>query len=184
MNQYPNAAGGLRLMFVAQILVIVGTLLIWVPLVGPVIVIVGGVVQLLGLYKAGTDDEGYRTALLITAVNLVVSLISQFLFSNGGVMSSLLGIVGDVLGLAAIYFVCTTTSNLLHAVGEEGLSERGGTVIKIYTVCTVVSVVCSVLSVVPVLNILAALVSIVAAIALLVGYIMYLLFLNSSSKAL
>ena len=43
MYQYPNAANGLKLMFMGQILAIVGVLLIWVPLVGSLIVIAGGV---------------------------------------------------------------------------------------------------------------------------------------------
>ena len=63
MNQYPNAAAGLRLMFIGQILTIVGALLIWVPIVGPLIGIAGTALELVGIYKAGEDDENYRGAL-------------------------------------------------------------------------------------------------------------------------
>lgn len=182
MNQYPNAAAGLKLMFIGQILAVVGLLLIWVPLVGSLIVIAGFVVEIVGLYKASGDDEGYRTALMLLAVNVVVNLVAGFM--GQGLLASLLSVVGTVLSLLAVIQVCTTTSNLLHSVGSEALSQRGSTVIKLFLVCTVVSIVCSVLSAIPVLNVLAALVSIVAAIAQIVGYILYLMFLHSSSKAL
>lgn len=182
MNQYPNAAAGLKLMFIGQILAVVGLLLIWVPLVGSLIVIAGFVVEIVGLYKASGDDEGYRTALMLLAVNVVVNLVAGFM--GQGLLASLLSVVGTVLSLLAVIQVCTTTANLLHSVGSEALSQRGSTVIKLFLVCTVVSIVCSVLSAIPVLNVLAALVSIVAAIAQIVGYILYLMFLHSSSKAL
>ena len=182
MRQYPNAAEGLRLMFIGQIVVIVGRLLSWVPLVGPLIVAAGTVAGLLGIYKAGADDENYRSALVFQAVNLVVGVISGFL--EGGFLYSLLSIVSAVLGLLVVYAVCNTTSNLLHSVGNEPLAERGQTVIKLYMACTAVSVVCQVLGIVPILNIIAGLVAAVAALVQVVGYVMYLVFLSGSSKAL
>lgn len=182
MNQYPKAAAGLKQMFIGQILDLVGLLLIWVPLVGSLIVIAGFVVEIAGLYKASGDDEGYRTALGFIAINLVVNLVAGFM--GQGLLTSLLGLVGTVLSLMAVIQVCTTTSNLLHGVGNEALSQRGSTVIKLYLVCTVVSIVCSVLSVIPIVNVLAGLVSVVAAIAQAVGYVLYLMFLYSSSRAL
>lgn len=182
MNQYPNAAAGLRLMFIGQILTIVGTLLIWVPLVGSLIIIAGTVAELAGIYKAGADDENYRGALVFAAAALVVNIISGFV--GEGILSSLLSVVSTVLNVLVVYTVCNTTSNLLHSVGNETLAQRGQTVIKIYMICAVVVVVCQILAVVPILNIIAALVVIVAAIVQVVGYVMYLLFLNGSSKAL
>lgn len=182
MKQYPNAAEGLRLMFIGQILVIVGTLLIWVPFVGSLIVIAGTVAGLLGIYKAGADDENYRGALVFQVISLVVGVVNGFL--GDGILSSLLGIVSMVLSLLVVYTVCNTTSNLLHSLGNEPLAERGQTVIKLYMACTAVSIVCQVLGIVPILNIIAGLVMVVAAIVQVVGYVMYLLFLNGSSKAL
>lgn len=182
MYQYPNAANGMKLMFIGQILTIVGTLLIWIPLVGSLIVIAGFVVEIVGLYKASSDDETYRTALMFMAIGVVVNLIAGFL--EEGILTSLLDVVVAVLSLLAVVQVCTTTSNLLHSVNNDALAQRGSTVIKLYVVCTVVSIVCDVLGVIPIVNVVAGLVSVVAAIAQLVGYILYLMFLYSGSKAL
>lgn len=182
MRKYPNAADGLKLMFYAQIIVIVGAVLSLVPVLGSVIVIVGSIVSLVGLYKTQADDSGYQMAFYVTIASIVVGVIKNF--AGNGIFGSLVGIVNTVLNLAIIYYVCTTTSNLLHSVGNEALANRGITVWKIYLVVTIIAVVCSVVAYIPVLNIIASVVVLVAAIVTLVGYILYLMFLNGSYKAL
>ena len=180
--RYPNAASGLRLMFIGQILMIVGVLLAWVPLVGALLIIAAPIVELVGVYKAGDDDENYRGALVFVALVLVVNFVSGFL--GEGLLDSLLDVVSEVLGLMVVFSVCNTTSNLLHSIGQEELSQRGGTVIKIYTACTAISIVCGVLGIIPIINIAAALVNGISGLVMVVGYVMYLLFLNGSGKVL
>lgn len=180
--RYPNAANGLRLMFLSQILMIVGVLLAWVPLVGALLIIAAPVVELVGVYKAGDDDENYRGALVFVALVLMVNFISGF--KGEGFLGSILDMASEILSLLVVFSVCNTTSNLLHSIGQEELSQRGGTVIKIYTACTVISIVCRVLGIIPIINIAAALVAGVSGLVMVVGYVMYLLFLNGSSKVL
>lgn len=180
--RYPNAASGLRLMFLGQILMIVGVLLAWVPLVGALLIIAAPVAELVGVYKAGDDDENYRGALVFVALVLMVNFISGF--KGEGFLGSILDMASEVLSLLVVFSVCNTTSNLLHSIGQEELSQRGGTVIKIYTACTAISIVCQVLSIIPIINIAAALVAGISGLVMVVGYVMYLLFLNGSSKVL
>lgn len=180
---YPNAAAGLRLMFLGQILLIADTLLVWIPLVGPLLAIAGAVIEMVGIYKAGSDDENYRGALVFAALALVLSVVAGFL-GQEAFLRSLLVAAGEICNLLMVYSVCTTTSNLLHSVGQEALSQRGGTITKIYAACVAVSLVCTVLGVIPIVNIAAALVSGLSSLVLLAGYVMYLLFLNGSSKVL
>ncbi len=183
MNRYPNASEGLKLLFYAQILIIVGTLLALVPIVGSLIALIGGILDLVGLNRAGQDDEGYRTAFTLTIVSIVVNVLSGFAGSEG-ILASLLSIASSLLSLGIIYLVCITTSNLLHSVGEEALSQRGITVWKINLLCTVVSVVLVLLMFIPVLNVLAAIGEIAVTIAVIVGYVLYMMFLSGSCKAL
>ena len=180
--RYPNAANGLRLMFIGQILLIVGVLLAWVPLVGGLLLIAAPFVELLGIYRAGEDDDNYRGALVFAVLSLVINLISGFL--SEGFLSSILDMASEVVGLLMVFSVCGTTSNLLHSIGQEALSQRGTTVIKIYTACTAVSIVCQVLGIIPIINIAAALVAGISGLVMVVGYVMYLLFLNGSSRVL
>lgn len=180
--RYPNAANGLRLMFIGQILMIAGVLLAWVPFVGFLLLIAAPFVELLGIYRAGDDDDNYRGALVFAVLALVINLISGFL--SEGFLSSILDMASEVVGLLMVFSVCNTTSNLLHSIGQESLSQRGATVVKIYTACTAVSIVCQVLGIIPIINIAAALVAGVSSLIMLVGYVMYLTFLYGSSKVL
>lgn len=180
--RYPNAANGLRLMFIGQILMIAGVLLAWVPFVGFLLLIAAPFVELLGIYRAGDDDDNYRGALVFAVLALVINLISGSL--SEGFLSSILDMASEVVGLLMVFSVCSTTSNLLHSIGREALSQRGATVIKIYTACTAISIVCQVLGIIPIINIAAALVAGISGLVMVVGYVMYLLFLNGSSKVL
>lgn len=180
--RYPNAAQGLRLMFFGQILMIAGALLFWVPLVGFLMVLAAPVLEIIGIYKAGMDDENYRGVLVFVVLGLAANLISGLV--GDGFLGFLLGAVSEILSLLMVYGVCNTTSNLLHSIGQEELSQRGTSVIKIYAACTVISIVCQVLGVIPIINIAAALVNGISGLVMVVGYVMYLLFLNGSGKVL
>jgi hypothetical protein len=59
VRTYPNAAQGLKLLFIGEIVAIVGAILSLVPVLGPILIVGSEVLILLGLYKAGTDDQGY-----------------------------------------------------------------------------------------------------------------------------
>lgn len=179
MRNYPKAAGGLKLLFIAEILAIVAVVLSLVPVVGPILVIVAQVLILVGLYQAGADDEGYKTAFILSIVNLVVGIVSAFV--GTGVFSAILSIVSTVLNLAVAYFVINTTVNLAHSMGKDELSAKGQRVWKLYLICAVASIVITLLSFIPVL---AAALGILLAIFQLIAYILYLIFLSKASQAL
>jgi hypothetical protein len=179
---YPNASQGLKLVFYGEIVMIIGLLLVWVPLVGSLIIIVGGILDIVGLNKAMADDNGYQTALILSVVNIVVSAVSNF--AGDGVVGSLMSLVSTVVSLGVTYYVVTTTCNLLHSVGAADIEAKGKTVWTINLVCAVVSVVLDVLMLVPIIQILAAVGAFIVAIVTLVGYVLYLLFLNKAYPAL
>ena len=176
----PNAAKGLKWMFIAQILTLISVPLMAIA-IGGLTALAATVLNLVGLYTATHDDAGYFPALYAEIANLVISVLSNA-FHNG-ILTAVLSVVSEALCLFIVYQVITTTLNLLD--GRNGtLALRGGYVIRIYMVCTLVAVVCMVLSVIPIVDILAAVVSLVAAIAMVVGYVFYLMFLYGASKAL
>ena len=178
--KYPNASGGLKLMFTGEILTIVGVVLT-VILIGPILMLIGGIMSLVGLYRARQDDEGYNTAFILSIVNIVLDFAGVFF---EGIGASLISIISSIISLAIMYYVCTTTSNLLHSVGEETVAARGRTVWNINIVCTIVSVLLSILAYVPLLSVLTTIGAVIIVIAELVGYILYLMFLRGSYKAL
>lgn len=127
MKQYPKAAEGLKLMFYGELLAIIGILLT-IILIGPIIALVGEILVLVGLYRARMDDEGYGTAFMLSIVNIVLSIVGLFVPSDG-LLGSLLSIISTIISLAIIYFVCSTTGNLLLSQGESALAQRGQTVL-------------------------------------------------------
>ena len=178
--KYPNASGGLKLMFTGEILTIVGVVLT-VILIGPILTLIGGIMSLVGLYRARQDDEGYNTAFILSIVSIVLDFVGVFF---DGIGECLISIISSIIALAIMYYVCTTTSNLLHSVGEESIAARGRTVLNINIICTIISVVLSVLAYVPLLSVLTVIGAVIIIIAVLIGYILYLMFLHGSYKAL
>lgn len=195
---YPSAAGGLKLMLLAQILTIVGAvvtvvgavlavatagILSIVMLLGSLLVLAAGILDIVGLYKAGADDQGYRGALIFALIAVVVGIIMGWM-DQSGILYALLSIVDSILTFLVVNAVCQTTSNLLHSMGKDDLAEKGNTVSKLYFICTVITVVCTLVGAIPVLNILAGLASIVGGVITIVGYVLYLIFLSNGSTAL
>lgn len=195
---YPSAAGGLKMMFLAQILTIVGAvvtvvgamlamvtagILSIVMLLGSLLVLAAGILDIVGLYKAGADDQGYRGALIFALIAVVVGIIMGFM-EEGGFLYALLSIADSILTFLVVNAVCQTTGNLLHSMGKDDLAEKGNTVSKLYFICTVITVVCTLVGAIPVINVLAGLASIVGGVITIVGYVLYLIFLNNGGKAL
>lgn len=195
---YPSAAGGLKMMFLAQILTIVGAvvtvvgamlamvtagILSIVMLLGSLLVLAAGILDIVGLYKAGADDQGYRGALIFALIAVVVGIIMGWM-DQSGILYALLSIVDSILTFLVVNAVCQTTSNLLHSMGKDDLAEKGNTVSKLYFICTVITVVCTLVGAIPVINILAGLASIVGGVITIVGYVLYLIFLSNGSTAL
>ncbi len=176
----PNAAKGLKWMFIAEILAIVSIPLVFI-LIGGLTALAATVLNLVGLYTATHDDAGYFPALYAEIASLVISVLSNA-FHNG-ILTAVLSVVAEVLGLFIVYQVITTTLNLLGSRNGT-LEQRGNTVIKVYFGCTVISVVCAVLAIIPILNIIALAVGAVSEIVMVVGYVFYLMFLYGASKAL
>lgn len=195
---YPSAASGLKMMLLAQILTIVGAvvtvvgamlavvtagILSIVMLLGSLLVLAAGILDIVGLYKAGADDQGYRGALIFALIAVVVGVVMGWV-EDGGILDALLSIVDSILTFLVVNAVCQTTGNLLHSMGKDDLAEKGNTVSKLYLICTVITVVCTLVGAIPVINVLAGLASIVGGVITLVGYVLYLIFLNNGGKAL
>lgn len=206
MRNYPNAAAGLKLLFYAEILTIIAAVVAVISGLGAVVavlldsagvagllavlVVVAGiaaivalVLNLVGLNKASADDQGYRTAFLITIANLVIGVVSMFVGSESA-FAAILDLVSTVLGIAVVYYVITVTSSLTQTIGNDELPGKGQTAWKVYLVGSVLVVAATVLGWIPALSGLANAVSVGGSIVQLVGYILYLIFLNGSYKAL
>lgn len=164
----------LKWIFIAEILCI----LAFIPLVGAVLALIGFILNLVALYGASKLEQGYHTALILTVVGIVLSVLGLF---AKGVFGSIVSIVSTVVSLGVLYFVITTTCKLLEAQGANDVAAKGAKVWKINLICAIAAVVLMLLAFVPVL---AAILAVVIAIVEIVAGILYLIFLYKSYNTL
>lgn len=185
MYNLQNAGPGLRKMFIASIGAIICAVLAIIPIINIIAAaaaIVFAVISIVGLYQAGKDIEGCKTAFILTIVNLVVSILGNFL--KIGILEAIISIVGYILGLLITYYVCTSVADVMKQNGAADVAQKGYTVWKINLVCYIVEIVVTILALIPIINIIAGIVSILIAIVSLVGSILYMIFLNASANTL
>ena len=181
---YPNAARGLERVYQSQVLALIASVLMIIPIlniIASIALIVSLVLYMVGLNEAGRDDENYKTAFTLIIAQLVISVLNAII---GGVIFSL---ANEALTLAVLYFVCITTNRLLKNIGaEERIIDRGVVVWKINVICTIVEAVCTLLMLIPSgsLQLLATLISLLAAIAEIVGTILYIMYLRDATNVL
>lgn len=159
------------LVFVGEIICIFSFL----PLLGALLAIIGTIVELVGLHKAGGAEDGYRTAFTMSVVIIVLSFV--------GLIVPFVSVINSVLSMVVLYIVCNTTADLLDHYDYE-TAQRGRIVWKLCLGCTIVIVICAVLAFIPLINILAAIAAVVTAIVALVSSILYLIFLYRASDSL
>lgn len=185
VNNYPNVGAGLKKMFIAQIGIIVCTVLAIIPIINIIAgigAIVFAVISIVGLYGAGKDIEGCKKAFIITIVNIVISIFASAA-SGSTFFSTLFSIAGDICAFLIVYNVCTSVSAVLKDNGNAEIAAKGESVWKINFGCYVASIVISILAVIPFIKIFAGIAGFILAIVSLVAGILYMIFLNKSYQA-
>lgn len=187
MVRYPNAAGGLKLIFWGQIVTIIGGLLSAIPFisfVGRISSIIGLFMNLVGIYFAKRDTlSGYNEAFVLTVINAAANLIVMFLDSTG-TLCKLLSLASCIIGLLIIYYICNTTGKLLRNVDDYNTADLGDKVWNLTKICIIVTIVCSLFVIIPLIGMLAVLGLMAAVIVALIANIMYLVFLFKSGTRL
>ena len=192
MNQYQVAGDGLKKMFIAQVGSIVCTLIGLIPIIGKIAGIgslVFLVISLVGLNQAGKQIAGCKKAfsiqigvliasILLSVVGAVLTLLATFV---GVLFIAVLGIAVSVLSFIAIYYICTSVSEVLTQMGDTESAKAGDTAWKAMLVCQIVAVIATLLSFVPLLSSVVGFISTVVGV---VGAIFYVIFLNKSSTRL
>lgn len=184
MTNYSNAGKGLKFMFIAGIGSIICAVAAFIPIINYLAMIAAlalVVINIVGLYIAGKDLAGLRTAFIITILQLIVSLF-ETIFQNS--LGTLFSLADEVLSLLVVYFVCSAVGEALEYSGYSNVARTGRMVWWINLACFLVTIAIKVLAMIPILNILAVIASYLILIVSLVGGILYLVFLYESFQAL
>lgn len=183
MNEYRAAGDGLHTMYVGEIVQLVSLAVTFIiPFLGVIGVLIGGIVVLVGLNKAGEAHSGFQTALMLSVVGIVLSLLKSLTGNSAGA-ASVLGIISGIISCFETYYICTASGSLLKDMGEHTLAEQAEQLWKMVAGCEAVAIGCSLVIWIPVLNILAVFALVITFVVSIVMYFLRIGFYNSASKA-
>ncbi len=186
MVKYPNAASGIKKMFLSRMVGIIGVVLAFIPSIGPfftlVCAIAATIFNVWGILEASKDHNGYQTALVFTVADLIFTVVRTFI--GNGAVSSVLAFAGDVMEIAVLYYICKTTGELLRDLKNYGLADKGDRVWNINKTCLIIMALCLVVAFIPILNILAAITSLIVAVVTIYAAVVYLIYLYQSGQYL
>lgn len=197
MIKYNNASKGLWKMFIAVIgiiavavltilisffsefvserytLTVINTLVVIVLMLS---VIWFSVFSLVGIIQAGRDIDGFKIAEKLTIIGIIVKLVGEI-----KLFSAIAEFCGTIIGLAIVYYICTSVAAVLDREGYGSIAKKGERVWKINLICTVISAACAFVALIPSLLFIAKVTDIIASLATLYADVLYLIFLKQSS---
>lgn len=177
MVKYPNAASGIKKVFLAKIIGVIGVPLAFIPGIGALLLmtctVAATIFNVWGILEASKDHNGYQTALVFTVADLIFSIVDTFIDNNA--ISSVLSFAGNVMNIAVLYYICKSTGDLLRDVKNYGLVNK---------TCLIVMAVCLVVAFIPILNILAAFTTLVVLVVTIYASVVYLIYLYQSGQYL
>lgn len=152
-------------------------------LVAGILSIVSFVIELLGLSKATGAHPGYKNAMTLVLVNILLAVANVFL-SKIAVINTIVTLANPILNFLVVYFVINATIELLKSRGDSATCAKGDSVRTIYMVCMVVNLVMQFTSIIPALAGLALVALSLSSLASLVAFFLYIGFLGASVRTL
>ena len=212
--RFPNALSGVKKIFAAELLAMIGTVLMVVALVlgvigglkedlvglggATIIGIVAGVLLLIsyilyivGVSKASKDEPAFKTALYVIVFGIVYSIITTT-FSSAIEKSGIqqfANLIPDLINLVAMLFIVTGIRNLAEQLGDKAMITKGERIMKIAYVMEIIIFVIRAVSMFAfsnneIVGTAVVVAAVVAGILNVVIYIMYLLYLGKAKKLL
>lgn len=174
---------GLEMLFWGNIV----ALFAFIPFLGWIAVIAGGVMELIGLLTLKTQSEEYKMAFTLTIAGIVLGLLS----GGSGLWGEAMTILQGLASLGATYYICTATANCVRCVSYD-MADYCDSVCSWYVICMVISLAISaaifVFSIIPILGFIVAAIGslalIVVAVFQLVASIRFLIMLWKCQKVL
>lgn len=146
MKNYRGSAEGLRLIFKANIWLIICAFVTMMPLikiVGLIGTIVASVVLMVGLYKAGEDILACKVAFALEIGNIAVSALDIFI-DMPGLLTTLTGL----FPIVSNYILLISVTVVLKKIGAVPVMKLGIAAIFFYTLAMVGTVILAVVAVV------------------------------------
>lgn len=165
MAKYQNAKCGMSKLFTSAILEIIATILASVAisvglnnssnndgvaisagavaLAAAVVAVIAFIFNLIGLHRAGKDEQNFKGAFDTVIASIIVAVIVGLLSLNqniAGPVTSFAETISSVFELSIIILVCNGISSIFRAQGKEKLAKRGNTITVFAIIAFVVSI--------------------------------------------
>ena len=210
--QFPNALEGVKKIYKAEIIALISAV---VMVIAALIMIVGAaaesaggvlgggvlfiavavlgiiafIMNLVGLNKAKLDDDNFKTALYITIIGIVASILLGAT-KEGTLLNSLGSNVDKICEFLVTWFVCTGIISLSDKLGDEAMRQRGVNARKLLLIGWCVNIVISILGDVfeasesGAVGIIALVLMLASAVIEIIVYILYLKLLSKARTML
>ena len=210
--KFPHAYKGVKLIFVAEIIAIVVSVLALISsifvsigsaaaasatliLVSGIVGIVVFVIQLVGLFQGARESREFRIALWITLIGIIASLVSAILQSIEAtkglspILFAVLTTVAAVADLLVVIFVLFGISTLAESLGDGEMSERGRRLAMYVIVIYIISLIFGFIPgfsvyVNPGVRLLFSIFAITSAVLEIVIYVLTLIYLHNAIEML
>ena len=206
---YPNAAKGISKIFTAQILsliasvvTLIGALMgvgavgaasqgagdaagglalggMGIAFIAAILVIIGGILTLVGLWQAGKDEQRYfKMAFWMSIISLVISVIVSGLATSNPELSLICDVVQRVLSILVLVFTIYGIGSLAQTLGNDDLAKTGNKILVLIIIVMVIAIILQLVANVT----FAGIAAIVATVLMIVSYIVYLVLLSRAKK--
>lgn len=179
---YHSVAGGLRLIFIANILLLAGRILTS-PLFASILLLAGLALELVGLFTVNGAARRYRIALIIAAVSAALNLLAALAAGEEALLIAA-DAVSQILDAVKVWLVCTATAGLLLGASESPARRARPTWIA-YAACTAAVILLgSIAPLLPAHAVVYVTFNLLYLVSAVLGRTLYILFLSGAVGAL
>ncbi|MBQ9179910.1 MAG: hypothetical protein IJ132_03825 [Firmicutes bacterium] len=213
--RYPDAFIGVKRIYTAQILMIIGSIALVIgaiiaiagtgvnstgtlagggilALAAIIAVLVGFIMEIIGINTARRDEEAFKNALIWVVVGIVLSVLSGSLQNNNSNLSNLFEAAGTATQLLTTYYIIMGVRNLAVKMDNMEVVAKSDTTMKVVLAVYIVQIILGIVGIVigiaapekdGALMAAAGSIGILGAITGILGIIAFILLLSLLSKA-
>ena len=154
-----------------------------IALIAGILAIVAFVINLIGLSKASKDEGNFRTALTMTIVGIVVSVISSA-FSGNTMVNGILELVGNAISVFVMMYVVRGIMSLARNLGNDEMISKGKSiltkVVTVYVIAIIVGLIGTVLQGNQTAMVIAGILLLIAEVLDIIVFITYIKYLTKA----
>ena len=209
---FPNAYNGVKKLFTAEILALIAgvcaviaalgvillaagkgggmVLAIIFSLASLVLFIIGYIMMLVGMKRAGRDENRFNQAFIVAIAVLVLSVVSSIFTSagvGGGIPSAIMDFVKKIGDVVIAILIINGIQNLAAQIGDNQIIKKGTTLLVILAIVNGIAALISLVTAFiggTFVNTAAAVLALISGILSVIYYILFIIYLGKSKKML